>query len=407
MKKLIYFIFIGISLLLLINSCGSGGGSDAGTTEPKIEVTYPESGEIVVRVVQTDGDAFLNYYGSSPDDITKIVGSIENQDLEVLYKNTIPTEISINETKILYTYNSDDTINYKYYYKDILESESTNLSTRRVPTNLSEEDFKAVIIFMFSIARKTRDYNDTHKYFMNFLLTHELVRSLLNIEMYASSQAASSSEISSSSPSSQISTNNPCPAYEAMVDEKCKNYYRSDIPTQAEIQDELDRIENIINRVCPFTSSEDFTIPKDTSGGTFISCYYEPKFNSMAQTPFENNLRNGIALYYQDGTWAYAPFKNGKLDGWYYHLYSDNSIESLTIHHNGLQAMGLGFGKDGSWYYGINNEIYVNFHSNLNQVKDIAEFKDGKKTRSMSFDINGKMTECLLWGKNGILTSCM
>lgn len=439
MKKLIYLIFVGVSLLLILNSCG-GGGDDTTAAEPKIEVSYPESGEIVARVNQSDGDAYLNYYGSSIDDITKILGNIEGKPVEVLYDDGFPSEVSVDQTKILYTYSTDETIDYKYYYNDTLESESSNVPITKssnladedskgnqtkktgeaigykyfyndilesrsssVVSNLSDEDFKALIVVLFSIARGQKGYIEQYgiQSFMYMLLTDEGIRKILHIQADASQSESDSSE----SDSNIVLNENSCPAYEVMVDGSCKNYNNDTIPTNIQIENNLDAIEDNINRVCNLQSSQDYTTPADTSSGNFIRCSYDDL--SMAQTPYENHLKNGTALYNFNGKWAYAPFTNDNLNGWYYHLYEDNSVEELSIHDNGTQTLVLRFEKDTSWSYGINNEIYVKFHSNLNQVKDVVEYENGQRTRSMLFDINGNMTDCMLWKDNSILASCM
>ncbi|MEA2110520.1 MAG: hypothetical protein U9P71_00580 [Campylobacterota bacterium] len=145
---------------------------------PQLSVTYPTSGDIAVHVEQTNGSSYMDYYEDS------IVGNIDGQALEVLYSEGNPTEFSIGTTKITYIYNADETINFKFYSNNLLEFESSNVATKKV-TNLSDEDFRALVIVLFAMMREQKkDYDDAYtiQMFMYSLLTHEAIREVLNIE---------------------------------------------------------------------------------------------------------------------------------------------------------------------------------------------------------------------------------
>lgn len=139
-----------VSVLLLaglLAGCGGGGGSsiidtgdgtgtgdvtDTGdgsdTDSPIVNVTYPDIVGQLGHAEQTNGDAYLDFYGDDDTGvIDRILGNIEGQQFEMIIDSDGTRNIISDGNKISYTINADDTMNYQFYINDELQFEERNI----------------------------------------------------------------------------------------------------------------------------------------------------------------------------------------------------------------------------------------------------------------------------------------
>ena len=104
---------------------------DANT--PRLDVTFPNTGSIVIKAVQTNGSGYMDYYGTRNGEtitITRIVGSTGQDTFEYLYSEGKISVFKIDNLKVTYAYNVDGTVDLKFYSDDVLQFEDTNAVLR-------------------------------------------------------------------------------------------------------------------------------------------------------------------------------------------------------------------------------------------------------------------------------------
>ncbi len=128
---------------------------DAST--PQYSVSFPSTGDIVVKVTQDNGSDWSDFYAKNAQ-LYKISGSANAVPFEILYSDDKVSSYSIGDNKITYIYNNDGTLNYKLYVNDVFKFESKNISLARTVT---KEDYEALMKEaggnLFVAARLLRD----------------------------------------------------------------------------------------------------------------------------------------------------------------------------------------------------------------------------------------------------------
>jgi len=111
------------------------------STTPQLSVSHPTSGDIIAKVTQTNGSAYADFYANG-NNVYKIKGTTDSTPFEILYANDKVSSYSIGDNKITYTYNSNGTVNFKFYVDNVFQFESTNITLR---AGLREQDNKALL----------------------------------------------------------------------------------------------------------------------------------------------------------------------------------------------------------------------------------------------------------------------
>ena len=111
------------------------------STTPQFSVSYPTSGDVIAKVTQTNGDAEADFYAKN-NILEKITGKTDGSTFEIIYANDKVSSYSIDDNKIIYTYNSNGTANFKFYVKNAFVFESNEVSIR---SGLSKEAYESLM----------------------------------------------------------------------------------------------------------------------------------------------------------------------------------------------------------------------------------------------------------------------
>ena len=145
MKRLIYFILLGISLLFILNSCDfSSNNTSTNSTlqEPQVKVTYPQSGDVLAILEETDGVSYLEYYGELGDNqLSKIVGNINGDEFEFRPLNGGVNEFVMGKYMIRYIYTNNTSLDLQLYInKTFIYEESSITSQSSAKRALSKDE---------------------------------------------------------------------------------------------------------------------------------------------------------------------------------------------------------------------------------------------------------------------------
>ena len=124
LKYVKWLLIAVVTVVFLACSSDSGGSAE----EPQVDVSYPESGEIVAQVIQSNGSASIDYYGNDFDGITEIKGSVAGDTLNITISDNAASEIIVRDNIISITYNTDGTVNYTLVSADELQFEELNVA---------------------------------------------------------------------------------------------------------------------------------------------------------------------------------------------------------------------------------------------------------------------------------------
>jgi len=142
MKNLIYMI----TFLIIVIGVGCSQSDDANenssTPMVQVDVSFPESGDVVVRLSATGTSDSIDFYGSSRTSITQARGDVENQSIVVDYgaSDIDRTTITSNE----HTYVQD--LQGAFYIDDIFQFSDARSVARAPLSHLEECEVQAHVL---------------------------------------------------------------------------------------------------------------------------------------------------------------------------------------------------------------------------------------------------------------------
>ena len=126
MKILKYVKWLLVSLAI-VTFISCGGSSDSGdkltVEESKVKLSYPEDDNVLVRFEQTNGDAQGEYTRENKDGESELSGTVDSTKFSITYIDELPNEIVVGSSNATFTYNGDNTFNYKIYIDGELMAE--------------------------------------------------------------------------------------------------------------------------------------------------------------------------------------------------------------------------------------------------------------------------------------------